>query len=162
MNPWDWQFSVKILRQNHRWADRGMTVHAALAIAHARRARRWYNISWPHPLNCTFKLTILKHLAPARRKHLKLRATMGVCSVLSQWCLLLLLTTVGGQAEQHNLTFMLMTSFGQYGFNSSGLIPAVDMALENINSNPQVLPGYSLMYDTLRDSQVSLGWRLKT
>ena len=83
---------------------------------------------------------------------------MGVCSALSQWCLLLLLTAVGGQAEQHNLTFMLITSFGQYGFNSSGLlIPAVDMALEDINSNPQVLPGYSLMYDKLRDSQVSLG-----
>ena len=109
---------------------------------------------------------------------------------LSQWCLLSLLAAVGGhaeqynlsviysddqaeqpqddlsgsgdQAEQHNLTFMLITSFGQYGFNSSGQIPAVDMALEDINSNPQVLPGYSLMYDTLRDSQVSLGLQLKT
>ena len=58
---------------------------------------------------------------------------------------------------EHNLTFMLMTSFGQFGFNSSGLMPAADMALEDINSNPQVLPGYRLMYDTLRDSQVSLG-----
>ena len=105
---------------------------------------------------------------------------------LSQWCLFSLLAAVGGQAEQynlsaicsgvqaeqpqdnlsgsgdqaaeqHNLTFMLITSFGQYGFNSSGLTPAVDMALEDINSNPQVLPGYSLMYDKLRDSQVSLG-----
>ena len=90
---------------------------------------------------------------------------------LSQWCLLSLLAAVGGQAEQHNLsaiysgdqaeqhnlTFMLITSFGQYGFNSSGQIPAVDMALEDINSNPQVLPGYNLMYDKLRDSQVSIG-----
>lgn len=55
---------------------------------------------------------------------------------------------------KHNLTFMMMTSFGQYGFNSSGLIPAADMALEDINGNPHVLPGYSLSYDVLRDSQV--------
>ena len=79
---------------------------------------------------------------------------MRVCCALSRWCLLSLLTAVGGKAEQ-NLTFMLITSFGQFGFNSSGLMPAVDMALEDINSNLQVLPGYSLMYDTLRDSQVS-------
>jgi hypothetical protein len=65
---------------------------------------------------------------------------------------------VGGQvqaAAERNLTFMLITSFGQFGFNSSGLMPAADMALEDINSNPHVLPGYRLMYDTLRDSQVS-------
>ena len=55
---------------------------------------------------------------------------------------------------KHNLTFMMMTSFGQYGFNSSGLTPAADMALEDVNSNSHVLPGYSLNYDVLRDSQV--------
>lgn len=54
----------------------------------------------------------------------------------------------------HSLTFMMMTSFGQYGFDSSGLIPAADMALEDINSNSDVLPGYNLGYDVLRDSQV--------
>ena len=75
---------------------------------------------------------------------------------LSQWYLLssLMIAACGGQAEQ-NLTFMLMTSYGQFGFNSSGLIPAADMALEDINKNSQVLPGYRLVYDTLRDSQVS-------
>jgi hypothetical protein len=68
---------------------------------------------------------------------------------------------VGGQvqaAAEHNLTFILITSFGQFGFNSSGLMPAADMALEDINSNPRILPGYRLMYDTLRDSQVSSIW----
>ena len=65
-----------------------------------------------------------------------------------------MIAACGGQAEQ-NLTFMLMTSYGQFGFNSSGLIPAADMALEDINKNSQVLPGYRLVYDTLRDSQVS-------
>ena len=57
--------------------------------------------------------------------------------------------------QPHNLTFMMIASFGQYGFNSSGALPAVDMALEDINSNPDVLPGYNLMYDKVRDSMVS-------
>ena len=77
---------------------------------------------------------------------------------VNQGCLLTLLFAVcggPGQAE-HNLTFILMTSFGQNGFKTSGLMPAADMALEDINNNPQVLPGYNLMYDTLRDSEVSL------
>ena len=81
---------------------------------------------------------------------------MGDFSINQWYFLSSLIAVCGGQAE-HNLTFMLMTSFGQFGFNSSGLMPAADMALEDINSNPQVLPGYSLTYDTLRDSQVSLG-----
>ena len=84
---------------------------------------------------------------------------MRVCSALSLCCLVSLLAAVDSQGvkAEHNLTFMLMTSFGQFGFNSSGLMPAADMALEDINSNPHVLPGYRLMYDTLRDSQVGLG-----
>ena len=53
-----------------------------------------------------------------------------------------------------NLTFMLITSFGQFGFNSSGGLPAAEMALEDINNNPDVLPGYNLVYDSIRDSQV--------
>ena len=54
----------------------------------------------------------------------------------------------------HNLTFMFMTSFGQSGFNASGVVPAADIALEDINSHPDVLNGYQLVYDTVRDSQV--------
>ena len=82
--------------------------------------------------------------------------TMRVCSLLSQWCLLFCLIAVGGGRAEHNLTYIFITSFGQNGFDSSGLIPAADMALEDINNNSQVLPGYNLMYDTLRDSEVSL------
>ena len=68
---------------------------------------------------------------------------------------LLLLSCVGMGAEsRHNLTFMLMTSGGQFGFNSSGYMPAVDMALEDINNDSSILPGYYLMYDRLRDSKV--------
>ena len=58
-----------------------------------------------------------------------------------------------GESVQ-NLTFMFVTSFGQSGFNASGVVPAADIALEDINSHPDVLQGYHLMYDEVRDSQV--------
>ena len=56
----------------------------------------------------------------------------------------------------HNLSFMFVTSFGQSGFNASGVVPAADIALEDINSHTDVLQGYHLMYDKVRDSQVHI------
>lgn len=62
---------------------------------------------------------------------------------------------VGGQSSENtNLTFMLIISYGEFGFNSSGGLPAAEMALEDINSDPDVLPGYNLLYDRIRNSQV--------
>ena len=55
---------------------------------------------------------------------------------------------------EHNLTIMLITSFGEFGFNSSGAIPAADVALDGINGNNSMLPGYRLVYDKPRNSQV--------
>ena len=51
------------------------------------------------------------------------------------------------------LTFALMLSFGG-DYKSSGAIPGVKLALDQINDNPDILPGYTLQY-TLTDSQVS-------
>ena len=59
-----------------------------------------------------------------------------------------------GQSENTNLTFMLIISYGEFGFNSSGGLPAAEMALEDINSDPDMLPGYNLVYDRIRNSQV--------
>ena len=59
-----------------------------------------------------------------------------------------------GASQHSNLTFIMMTSFGQFGFNSAGFVPAADMALEDINENSEILPGYHLVYNTLRDTQV--------
>ena len=73
------------------------------------------------------------------------------------WLAALQATLLPGQAldpNNTNLTFMLITSFGQFGFNSSGGLPAAEMALEDINNNPDVLLGYNLVYDSIRDSQV--------
>ena len=46
----------------------------------------------------------------------------------------------------------LLMSFGG-AYISSGVIPAIQVALDQINSKPDLLPGYSLHY-TLKDSQV--------
>ena len=54
---------------------------------------------------------------------------------------------------ERNLTFMLITSFGELGFNSSGAVPAADLALDDINKKPNLLPGYRLVYDRARNSQ---------
>ena len=64
-----------------------------------------------------------------------------------------LLQTSEGQSNR-NVTFMFVTSFGQFGPNTSGVVPAADIALEDINANPDILPGYNLVYDVVRDSQV--------
>ena len=50
------------------------------------------------------------------------------------------------------LYLALMMSFGG-DFVSSGAIPGVQMAINQINDDPSILPGYSLHY-TLMDTQV--------
>ena len=47
----------------------------------------------------------------------------------------------------------LLMSFGG-AYTSSGVVPAMQVALDQINSDPGMLPGYTLHY-TLTDSQVS-------
>ena len=49
---------------------------------------------------------------------------------------------------------MLITSFGEFGFNSSGAVPAADLALNDVNRKTNLLPGYRLVYDKPRNSQV--------
>lgn len=73
--------------------------------------------------------------------------------------LIALMVTTGEEtvAAERNLTFMLITSFGEFGFNSSGAIPAADVALDDINRNSSMLPGYRLGYDKPRNSQVFSG-----
>lgn len=56
------------------------------------------------------------------------------------------------------LYIALMVSFGGE-FDSSGVIPGVQMALDQINADPTMLPGYTLHY-TLRDTIVSYYYNL--
>ena len=78
------------------------------------------------------------------------------------WFLLLLLTLFSQNllvsANNKILTFMLVTSWGGFGYNSSGTPPAAEIALRSINSCPDLLPGYNLVYDKVRDSQVSISY----
>ena len=69
-------------------------------------------------------------------------------------CLLVLQSNAETEVV-HDINILLVVSFGQFGYNSSGVIPAADIALEDINKDPDILPGYKLTYDRVRDSQVS-------
>ena len=62
--------------------------------------------------------------------------------------------------SNYTLSFMFITSFGKFGLNSSGAVPAAEMAIRDINDRSSLLPGYVLGYDSVRDSQVSHhhGW----
>ena len=79
------------------------------------------------------------------------------------WFPLLILLTISlslrllvSAADNKNLTFMLVTSWGGFGYNSSGTLPAAEIALRNINSRPDLLPGYNLVHNEVRDSEVSI------
>lgn len=66
----------------------------------------------------------------------------------------LLLFCAFSHVQSTNLSIIFVTSFGQHGINSSGVVPAVEMALANINNRSDILPGYYLTFDHVRDSQV--------
>ena len=89
-----------------------------------------------------------------------LKKTFLSFSLLHLWFLLLALNVSRCQLitnnTNKNLTFMLVTSWGGFGYNSSGTLPAAEIALRNINSRPDLLPGYNLVYDKIRDSKVSI------
>ena len=55
--------------------------------------------------------------------------------------------------ETQPVYFSLIISRGENGYNSSGAIPAIHIALEEIERH-QLLPGYNLTYVTARNSKV--------
>ena len=59
---------------------------------------------------------------------------------------------VVNDSDPSNLFFGLMMSFGG-DYRSHGAVPAVQVALEQINNDSDLLPGYTLHY-ALLDSQV--------
>ena len=48
-----------------------------------------------------------------------------------------------------------ITSYGESGFNSSGAVPAVELAVEHVNNNTFILAGYKLVSTPVMDSEVS-------
>ena len=74
-------------------------------------------------------------------------------SSLTPWPYIQIYPPVNESDGRTPLYFALMLSFGGQ-FTSIGALPGVQIALDYINSQPDILPGYSLHY-TLTDSQVS-------
>ena len=69
-------------------------------------------------------------------------------------CYFMWILTLLAMARCNVLTFVFITSFGQYGLNTSGVVPAVDMAISDVNNRSDLLLGYTLAYDHVKDSQV--------
>ena len=82
---------------------------------------------------------------------------VAILIVLSTGCItgssLLNLTSV----EKIPLNFSYITTLtgGVTGFVSSGSIPVVDLALEQINNRIDILSNYTLNYTAILDSEVS-------
>ena len=75
-----------------------------------------------------------------------LRVLILVISILS-------LKVQGVLSTDKNVYFSLVVSYGEYGYNSSGGIPAINIALEQIRAR-NILPGYNLTYEVARNSKV--------
>ena len=70
------------------------------------------------------------------------------------WPYLQIYPPVNESDTRKPLYFALMLSFGG-DYTSIGALPGVQIALDYVNSNPSLLPGYSLHY-TLTDSLVNV------
>ena len=46
--------------------------------------------------------------------------------------------------------------FTSEGFDSTGAIPAIELAEEMVNKNSSILPGYTLTHTEVRDTKVGL------
>ena len=64
-----------------------------------------------------------------------------------------LIIGVSAGSDPKTVYFSLIFSGGEKGYNSSGAVPAIDLALEAVQRR-QLLPGYNLTYDKIRNSQV--------
>lgn len=62
------------------------------------------------------------------------------------------LSDPGGDDDRIPIYLALMQSFGG-GYTSAGVIPGIQIALDEINANSSILPGYKLHY-YLTDTQV--------
>ena len=66
---------------------------------------------------------------------------------------ILFVTHARAKNETNPVYFSLIISRGEHGYNSSGVIPAIDIALEEIEQS-QLLRNYSLDYVTEQNSKV--------
>ena len=80
----------------------------------------------------------------------------GSLSAPTQWPYHQIYPPVNESDDRTSLYFALVLSFGsEVTYKSIGALPGVQIALDYINSQPSILPGYTLHY-TLTDSQVAI------
>ena len=77
------------------------------------------------------------------------QATPTYCD---QWPYRQIYPPVNESDDRTSLFYAIVLSFGG-DYTSIGALPGVQIALDYINSEPSILPGYTLHY-TLMDSQV--------
>ena len=65
----------------------------------------------------------------------------------------LLVIHVQAENETKPVYFSLIVSRGEHGYNSSGVIPAIDIALQQIEEQ-QILRNYNFTYATDQNSKV--------
>ena len=57
--------------------------------------------------------------------------------------------------ECYELRYALFTAGPTGGFDTSGAVPAIELAEEIINSDSSILPGYNLTHTAVYDTMVS-------
>ena len=81
-------------------------------------------------------------------------------AVKGAYILVLLIEAMFGAAQSQELRYALFTSGTTGGFDSSGVVPAIELAEELINADSSILPGYNLTHTPVVDTMVSLVFSL--
>lgn len=85
--------------------------------------------------------------------------TMLSRSTMSFVCFFLASAVLYTVSNSSPLYFTLMVSSAP-GMNTSDIVPSLERALEDINSDSTILPGYSLRYTRVLDTRVGLSHAL--
>ena len=77
--------------------------------------------------------------------------------MMTYLCVTLYLVTIIEAAHPglRHLRYAVFTSGAGSAFDSSGSIPAIELAEEDINNNPTILQGYVLHHSSVEDTLVS-------
>ena len=71
-------------------------------------------------------------------------------------CLVVVAAFTDSQPPRHRLRYALFTSGSGSAFDSSGAIPAIELAEEEITKDPSILSGYSFQHTAVQDTFVRL------
>ncbi len=83
----------------------------------------------------------------------KIVPSVGVYLFVAMKVLVLLWVLGCSQAKTVQLNYALLTA--TEGFDSSGAVPAIELAEQMVNSNDSILPGYTLAHIGIKDTKAS-------